>query len=283
MVDPFLYLALGLGFAAGRLTTWRSPWVERATLADIVALVFLLGVSLSAAPGLSLLATVPLALGFAALLLALAVGLTFLLPRRATRAGTGRRPRPLGAFLLLALGVGYALGRFVPFGTASFLTGALYLLLALVAFDLKLHWAAVRSAPTPVLAAIGGALLAAGLFALVTGLSFRVALATGLGFGWYTLAGPLVSTSVGPVAGLLAFLTNFLRENLTMIIAPYAGPRIRAEGIAAMGGATTMDATLYFVTAYGDAEAGALALANGLVLTLIAGLVVPLVLSTVGG
>ncbi|HLY77012.1 MAG TPA: hypothetical protein VKT21_03935 [Thermoplasmata archaeon] len=40
-----------------------------------------------------------------------------------------------------------------------------------------------------------------------------------------------------------------------------------------------MDTTLYFVTAYGDAEAGSMALASGLALTVIASLAVPLVLA----
>jgi uncharacterized membrane protein YbjE (DUF340 family) len=40
-----------------------------------------------------------------------------------------------------------------------------------------------------------------------------------------------------------------------------------------------MDTTLYFVTRYGDRDAGSLALASGLILTVAASLIVPLVLA----
>jgi uncharacterized membrane protein YbjE (DUF340 family) len=157
----------------------------------------------------------------------------------------------------------------------------LIILLALVGFNLRFSLNALRTAPTPLIAAIVGALVAAPLFTVLTGFPLRASLATTLGFGFYSLAGPLVTTAIGPVAGLVAFLTNFFRENLTMVTAPWAGPRIRAEGLTAMGGATTMDTTLYFVTAYGDADAGSMALASGLTLTVLASLAIPLVLAAV--
>ena len=64
-----------------------------------------------------------------------------------------------------------------------------------------------------------------------------------------------------------------------MLLSPVFGGRLRGEGLAAMGGATSMDTTLYFVTRYGDAEAGSLALASGLVLTVVASLVLPALLA----
>jgi uncharacterized membrane protein YbjE (DUF340 family) len=131
----------------------------------------------------------------------------------------------------------------------------------------------------PLTAAVVGALVAGTLFALVSGTSLPVALGTTLAFGFYTLAGPLVLARAGALLGLLAFLTNFLRENLTMVLSPVVGRRLRGEGLAALGGATSMDTTLFFVTRYGDRDAGSLALANGLVLTVAASLVVPLVLA----
>lgn len=279
MIDVFLYAAFGAGVAAGHLTRWRSPWVDRATVADIVVLVFFLGVLLSALPATRLLTGIPLALGLVGLTLALTLGLVWVLPRRPSVSGTGRRPRPLGVFVVVGLIVGYAVGFLFSLPAAGALTVALYVLLALVGFNIRFSWKALRTTPTPVVAALVGALVAAPIFSLVTGFSFRAALATTLGFGFYSLAGPLVTTGIGPLAGLVAFLTNFFRENLTMISAPWLGPKVRAEGLTAMGGATTMDTTLYFVTAYGDADAASMALASGLTLTVIASLAVPLVLA----
>ena len=279
MIDVFLYVAFAAGVAAGHLTRWRSPWIDRAIFADIVVLVFFLGVLLAALPATHLLAAIPLALGLVGLTLALTLGLVRVLPRRPRALGTGKRPKPLGVFVVAGLVVGYGVGHLAALPGATALTAALYVLLALVGFTIRFSWEALRTTPTPVLAALVGALVAAPVFSLATGFSFRAALASTLGFGFYSLAGPLVTTGIGPLAGLVAFLTNFFRENLTMISAPWLGPRVRAEGLTAMGGATTMDTTLYFVTAYGDAEAGSMALASGLTLTVIASLAVPLVLA----
>jgi len=131
----------------------------------------------------------------------------------------------------------------------------------------------------PIAAAVGAALVSAFLFAVVAHQSLAVSLATSLAFGWYTLAGPLVAARAGAVLGLLAFLTNFLRENLTMLLSPYVGRRLRGAGLAALGGATSMDTTLYFVTRFGEAEAASLSLASGLLLTLAASLILPAVLA----
>jgi uncharacterized membrane protein YbjE (DUF340 family) len=57
------------------------------------------------------------------------------------------------------------------------------------------------------------------------------------------------------------------------------GLPLGGEGLSALGGATAMDTTLYFVTRYGDRNAGSLALASGLILTVAASLVLPFVLA----
>ena len=279
MIDVFLYVAFGGGILAGQLTRWRSPWIDRATVADIVVLVFFLGTLIAALPGSRILVAIPYALGLVSLILLITVGLTFLLPRRKPTPGTRHPPRPLGVFVILGLVVGYAFGHVVSLPSELAITAALYVLLALVGFNLRFSWDALRTTPTPVLAAVGGAVAAAPIFSLLTGFTLRTTLATSLGFGFYSLAGPLVTTAIGPLAGLVAFLTNFFRENLTMVTSPWLGPRLRAEGLTAMGGATAMDTTLYFVTAYGDAEAGSMALASGLTLTVLASLAIPLILS----
>jgi uncharacterized membrane protein YbjE (DUF340 family) len=279
VIDVFLYIAFGAGVLAGQLSRWRSPWIDRAIVGDVVALVFFLGTLLSAVAAGSLLLAIPLALALVALMLVVTVGLTLVLPRRPPVPGTGKPPRPLGVLIILALVVGYGVGRLVALPDTTAITITLLILLTLVGFNIRFSWDALRTAPTPLIAAIVGALVAAPIFSLATGLSIRTTLATTLGFGFYSLAGPLVTTAIGPLAGLVAFLTNFFRENLTMVTAPWLGARIRAEGLTAMGGATTMDTTLYFVTAYGDADAGSMALASGLVLTVVASLVIPAVLA----
>ena len=283
--DPWLYVALAAGFVVGQVVPVRSPWVGRATLGTVAVLVGLLGASLDSVAWTSLVTTVPLAVAFALVILGLTaafyLGLARLRPAP-TRPPSGPPPAeraPITLALLAALLAGFTLGRVVavPYGPA--IPWVLYVLLALVGFGLHLELAGLREVWRPLSAAVGAALIAALLFAAVDRLALGASLATTLGFGFYSFAGPLVAARLGAVLGLLAFLTNFLREDLTMLLAPYLGPRLGGGGLAALGGATSMDTTLYFVTRYGDRDAGSLALANGLVLTVVATLVLPAILA----
>jgi uncharacterized membrane protein YbjE (DUF340 family) len=283
--DPFLYIAFAIGFIAGRFVRPRGPWVPRATIVTVVILVGLLGASLNDVPWLSLVTTIPIAVAFALLILGLTAGVYLGLARfRPAPApippALARDDRlPLSLVLLAALLVGFGVGRVVVLPATLAIPWVLYILLALVGFDIPLKLSAVRRVWVPLTAASAGALAAAGIFALLDHLSISAALATSLAFGFYSLAGPLVVARDGAVLGLLAFLTNFLREDLTMLLSPYVGRRLRGEGLAALGGATSMDTTLYFVTRYGDTEAGSLALASGLILTVAASLILPAVLA----
>ncbi|MGP8078437.1 MAG: lysine exporter LysO family protein [Thermoplasmata archaeon] len=283
--DPFLYVAFGIGFVAGRFVRLPGPWVGRATLGTVFVLVGLLGASLSDVPLIALATTLPVALLFVGLVLGLTAGVFLLLSRGSPASpGTAPRPGPSERFpvsfaLLAALVVGFALGRAVDLPFAAGIPWALYLLLALVAFGLHLDLRTVRRAWVPIASAAVGAIGAALVVTALLGTELPASLATALAFGWYTLAGPLVAERAGPALGLLAFLTNFLREDLTMILSPSLGRKLRGEGLTALGGATSMDTTLYFVTRYGDEGAGGLALASGLVLTVAASLLLPAVLA----
>ena len=281
--DPFLYVAFGAGFLAGRLTSRRSPWVGRGAQASVVVLVGLLGGSLKTLPAASLAATVPLAIGFAGLIIGLTalVARVFAVTHPSPREATARLPRTAFVFpavLLTSLFIGFELGPLLGNGTSAAIEYVLYALLALTAFDLQLSWTALRRAWAPIGSATLAAAVAAVAVTAFTGLDVRAAWATTLGFGFYSLTGPLVATRLGPSLGLLAFLTNFLREDLTMLLAPVFGRRLGGDGVAALGGATSMDTTLLFVVRYGDARAGSSAIATGLVLTAAATVLVPLVL-----
>jgi uncharacterized membrane protein YbjE (DUF340 family) len=283
--DPYLYIAFGIGFVAGRLTKWRSPRLEDVTLLTVILLVALLGAVLGAMSGLSLSA-IPLAIAFAAVILGLTILFAAALPHAPVGgSATYSAPAPkipVSVWLLIALLLGFGVGRTTSIPAGQWLPYVLYVLLALVAFDLKLSRSALRNVWVPLTAAIAGAVAAAGIFTVVGGVGWVPALATAFGFGFYSLAGPLVTARFGATLGLFAFLTNFLRENLTMLLAPWAGRRLRSEGLTAMGGATAMDTTLYFVVRYGDSDAGGLALTSGLVLTVAATLVLPILLGIPG-
>ena len=289
-IDPFLYVALGGGVLLGWALRPRTPWIARATQATVLALLFFLGASLIRVPASDLPSAIALGLGFAVLILACSVAIALLIPR--ARAPPPVAPPTEGlptssswfsVALIAALVVGYATASAVPVPAENGITYALYLLLFLVGLGLQWLWRSLARVWVPVTAALLGAVAAAGIYTAATGLALRSSLAITFAFGWYSLDGPLVAARLGAALGLLAFLANFLRENLTMLLAPVIGRRLRGEGLTAMGGATSMDTTLYFVARFGDAEAASLALTSGLILTVLASLLVPLLLALPAG
>jgi uncharacterized membrane protein YbjE (DUF340 family) len=283
----YLYAGFAAGWLLGRWKGSRSPWVGRLTLAAVCLLVAFLGLSFRSVSGAALAATLPVAVAFTAAILGATTAVFLALRGRpvGTEAavpsvGETRPDRiPTSALVVAALLVGYGAGRYLVLPTTTLITIALTVLLALVGYSIELSWGSLRRAWVPIASAAAGALVGAGVLAGVGAVGADAALATSLGFGWYSLAGPLVASRLGATVGLLAFLVNFLREALTMVLSPYLGRRLRGEGLAALGGATAMDTTLYFVVRYGDRKAGALSVASGLTLTVLASLLVPLVLA----
>ncbi|QGR18087.1 DUF340 domain-containing protein [Sulfurisphaera ohwakuensis] len=107
---------------------------------------------------------------------------------------------------------------------------------------------------------------------------FKEILLTTLGSGWYSYTGPFLAKYYGPTIGVFAFLVNFLREQLTFLLIPLFF-RVRASpiGAIAVGGATSMDVTLpLYVDLLGN-EYAIGALINGLILTLLVPILLPLV------
>lgn len=282
--DPLLLLALVVGAVTGRIVRHRGVWPGRVAVGTVFVLLLLLGMQLGRASDPALLSALPVGVGLAVVIVGLTAGAAYALrPARAT-SPSPRRPRagfPLtGPALAVAVIVGFGLDRGFGWEFGAAIEPLLWLLVGVVAFDLRWSWGALRRWWAPLAAAgIGGA-GAALLGALALGLPWPVAIATAGGFGFYSLAGPLVALRFGATFGFIAFLANFLRENLLMVGSPWMGRPLRGEGLAAVGGATSMDTTLFFITRYGDPDSGSLALMTGLVLTVAASVLVPL---AVGG
>jgi uncharacterized membrane protein YbjE (DUF340 family) len=282
--DPFLYVALAVGWGVGRLVPLPGAWVRRVTFATVVVLVALLGATLRGVGFSALAGEIPAAAAFVALLFAATLVAYWFLTRGADRG----EPRPGPASprtwtgtlaLLAALVGGFAVGGVVALPTGVGLTLTLYALLFLVGLTVRLDRAGLARAWVPIVAAGVGAVGASLAFFAATRLALGASLSVGLAFGWYSLAGPLLSAHDGPAVGLLGFLVNFLRELLTMVLAPRLGRRLGGPGLAALGGATAMDTTLPFITRYGSEESASLALTSGLVLTIGAGVLLPALLA----
>lgn len=108
---------------------------------------------------------------------------------------------------------------------------------------------------------------------LAGGLALRVdvtaVMSLSAGYGWYTLAGPLVGQLFGAEFGALGFTVNFLRELLTIVTAPLTC-RFGKYVPVAFGGATAMDTTLGVIVRYNGPEALITAFSSGFMLSLIA-------------
>lgn len=106
-------------------------------------------------------------------------------------------------------------------------------------------------------------------------ISFAIALAS----GWYSYVGPLVAVSSNPYLGTLAFLINFLREQLTYVLVPFL-LRVKFEprSAVAVGGATAMDTTLPLYVEVLGKEYALSAMITGVILTLIIPIILPLII-----
>ncbi len=129
------------------------------------------------------------------------------------------------------------------------------------------------------LAVIAGTLLGSGIATLfLPEITLPQGLAVGAGFGYYSLSSVIISKIEGETLGLIALVSNLVREIITLFL---SGPIARLFGplapIAA-GGATAMDTTLPVITRAAGRAYAVVAVFSGMVLTLLVPFIVPLLL-----
>jgi len=163
---------------------------------------------------------------------------------------------------------------------------ALYVLMFLVGIGIgadKKSWSIIRTMKIKiVLVPIG---VIAGTFAgtaivslFLPELKLKEVLAVGAGFGYYSLSSLFITQLGGETLGVIALLSNILREILTLLVTPllvqYFG---KLAGIAS-GGATSMDTTLPVITRYSGKEWSIISVFSGVVLTLLVPFLVTFIL-----
>lgn len=268
MLDLAKYLAaMALGYLVGR----RGPRPP-SRLFTALAAVLIFSVSASLAPtAVSTAASLlPTSLAYAAALVLAPAALGAVMGGGTAGAARIRPEASLAASASLLAGLACGLALRLPYGEA--VEPMLLLLLFAAGMDmahvpvrpsLELLRAPAMSLATS--AAVGLALWPA------TGISPAVA----LGMGWYSFTGPYLARQ-DALQGAYGLLVNFLREQLTYLLAPLAARRSPPAAVLAMGGATTMDNTLpLYVALYGPAFA-VHAMANGVLLTVAVPILVPL-------
>lgn len=180
---------------------------------------------------------------------------------------------------VFAAGIGVGVFGQLPdgFRPASYTEYALYALLLFVGISLggdRHVWAALRDRRNlrwglvPVLVVVGTLVGTALASRVLSGLPLRDALAVGAGFGYYSLSSVLISQSHSQTLGVVALLSNLMREIGTLLLAPLLVRCCGRLAPIACGGATAMDSTLPVIARFAGKEYAVVALFSGVTLTL---------------
>jgi uncharacterized membrane protein YbjE (DUF340 family) len=132
----------------------------------------------------------------------------------------------------------------------------------------KIRRTGLRILVVPLMVALGS-LLGGLVGGLILRLDLVASMSVSAGYGWYTLAGPLVGQIFGAEWGALGFTVNFLRELLTIVTVSLL-VRVDKYAPIASGGATAMDTTLPVIVRYCGSDTLITAFSTGFTLSIIA-------------
>lgn len=124
-----------------------------------------------------------------------------------------------------------------------------------------------------IVGSIGGSVVA-GVF---LGLSPNEAAAVGSGFGWYSLSAVILSDIGSAELGTMAFLSNIIREVMSIVLIPILVKYLNKYTSIATAGATSMDTLLPVITKFTDEEVAVIAVVSGVILTAVVPILVPFI------
>lgn len=184
--------------------------------------------------------------------------------------------------------LGWVLGALIHFNTqflVNLIDYELYILASILGyimgkeFNLGLILNSSRNALLSILITIIGDIIVALIIFVTHIANLPIALAITLASGWYSYVGPLVAVTTNPYLGTLAFLINFLREQLTYVLIPVLLKlKFEPRSAIAVGGATAMDTTLPLYVETLGKEYALSAMVSGVILTLVIPIILPLII-----
>jgi uncharacterized membrane protein YbjE (DUF340 family) len=165
-------------------------------------------------------------------------------------------------------------------------TYALYILMLLVGMGIgadKNAWEVLKKARlkiilVPLTVVIGTLLGAAAVSPFLKNISLRESLAVGAGFGYYSLSSIFIGQISGKTLGVVALISNILREIITLLGTPLLLKFFGQLAPIAAGGATSMDTTLPVITKFTGKEYAVISVFSGVVLTMLVPFLVTFIL-----
>lgn len=113
----------------------------------------------------------------------------------------------------------------------------------------------------------------------VDNLGVREGLAVGAGLGYYSLSSILITQMHSETLGVIALLSNIIREIITLIMAPAMAIYFGKLAPVSAAGATSMDTSLPIITTASGKEFSVIALFHGILLTMLVPILVTLALT----
>jgi uncharacterized membrane protein YbjE (DUF340 family) len=107
----------------------------------------------------------------------------------------------------------------------------------------------------------------------------RDVFAIGAGFGYYSFSSIVISKISNETMGIIALLSNILREVGTLVLAPILVKYFGKLAPIASGGATTSDVTLPIIMKYSGKEYVLGAVINGVILTILVPVIIAFIYS----
>jgi uncharacterized membrane protein YbjE (DUF340 family) len=164
---------------------------------------------------------------------------------------------------------------------------ALYILLFLVGVSVGADRRLIKSlfgfdfriVLVPLTTIVGTAIGVSFVFLFTRDYSFTELQAVGAGYGYYSLSSIIIAQKHSETLGVVALLSNIIRELATLLFAPVLALLFGKIAPICSGGATSMDTTLPIVTRVSGREYALVSLLHGVVLTVLVPFLVTMILS----
>ncbi len=103
----------------------------------------------------------------------------------------------------------------------------------------------------------------------LSGISIQDSLAVGAGMGYYSLSSVLIGQIKGETLGVIALMSNIMREIFTLLAAPLLVKYFGKIAPISTAGATSMDTTLPIITRFSGKDYAVISIVSGTILTIL--------------